>query len=78
MKTELIKEFFTINFQFFPINFLFRLRSGGATKVYAICTHGIFSGPAITRVNASEFECVVATNTIPQEQKMKDCDKLQV
>lgn len=50
----------------------------GATKVYAILTHGIFSGPAISRINNACFEAVVVTNTIPQEQHMKDCPKVRV
>lgn len=50
----------------------------GATKVYAILTHGIFSGPAIARINSAPFEAVVVTNTIPQEEKMKACPKIQV
>lgn len=57
---------------------LFRLISAGATKVYAILTHGIFSGPAISRINNACFEAVVVTNTIPQEEKMKHCPKIQV
>lgn len=56
----------------------FRLISAGATKVYAILTHGIFSGPAISRINNACFEAVVVTNTIPQEEKMKHCSKIQV
>lgn len=60
-------------------SFLFyRLVSAGATKVYAILTHGIFSGPAISRINNAAFEAVVVTNTIPQEEKMKHCPKIQV
>ena len=55
-----------------------RLLSAGATKVYAILTHGIFSGPAISRINNAAFEAVVVTNTIPQEDKMKHCSKIQV
>ncbi|MFT7802708.1 ribose-phosphate pyrophosphokinase 1 [Arapaima gigas] len=55
-----------------------RLLSAGATKVYAILTHGIFSGPAILRINNACFEAVVVTNTIPQEEKMKQCPKIQV
>uniref|UniRef100_A0A3B4B7X3 Ribose-phosphate pyrophosphokinase 1 n=1 Tax=Periophthalmus magnuspinnatus TaxID=409849 RepID=A0A3B4B7X3_9GOBI len=55
-----------------------KLISAGATKVYAILTHGIFSGPAITRINNACFEAVVVTNTIPQEEKMKHCPKIQV
>uniref|UniRef100_A0A4W3GSM1 ribose-phosphate diphosphokinase n=1 Tax=Callorhinchus milii TaxID=7868 RepID=A0A4W3GSM1_CALMI len=55
-----------------------KLLSAGATKVYAILTHGIFSGPAISRINNACFEAVVVTNTIPQEDKMKHCPKIQV
>ncbi|OWK02020.1 hypothetical protein Celaphus_00019144 [Cervus elaphus hippelaphus] len=55
-----------------------RLLSAGATRVYAILTHGIFSGPAISRINNACFEAVVVTNTIPQEDKMKHCSKIQV
>lgn len=56
----------------------FRLIDAGAIKVYAILTHGIFSGPAISRINSAPFEAVVVTNTIPQEEKMKACPKIQV
>lgn len=55
-----------------------RLLEAGAVKVYAICTHGIFSGPAVSRINNSMFEAVVVTNTIPQDQNMKDAPKIQV
>jgi len=47
-------------------------------KVYAICTHGILSGPAISRINNSMFEAVVVTNTIPQDERMKAAPKIQV
>lgn len=55
-----------------------KLLEAGATKVYAILTHGIFSGPAISRINNACFEAVVVTNTIPQDEHMKDCNKIQV
>ncbi|XP_037680666.1 ribose-phosphate pyrophosphokinase 1-like isoform X1 [Choloepus didactylus] len=55
-----------------------KLLSAGATRVYAVLTHGIFSGPAISRINNACFEAVVVTNTIPQEDKMKHCSKIQV
>ncbi|XP_029941387.1 ribose-phosphate pyrophosphokinase 1-like [Salarias fasciatus] len=55
-----------------------KLISAGATKVYAVLTHGIFSGPAIQYINSACFEAVVVTNTIPQEDKMKHCPKIQV
>lgn len=46
--------------------------------MYAILTHGIFSGPAISRINNACFEAVVVTNSIPQDRHMKDCPKIQV
>jgi ribose-phosphate pyrophosphokinase len=54
-----------------------KLLEAGSTKVYAILTHGIFSGPAISRINNACFEAVVVTNTIPQEKHMKECPKIQ-
>lgn len=58
--------------------FCLRLAECGARKVYAICTHGILSGPALTRINSSIFEKVVVTNSIPQDSSMKGCAKLEV
>uniref|UniRef100_A0A452FWV7 Ribose-phosphate pyrophosphokinase N-terminal domain-containing protein n=1 Tax=Capra hircus TaxID=9925 RepID=A0A452FWV7_CAPHI len=55
-----------------------KLLSLGATRVYAVLTHGIFSGPAVSRINNACFEAVVVTNAIPQEDKMKHCSKIQV
>jgi len=54
-----------------------KLVEAGATKVYAILTHGIFSGPAIQRINNACFEAVVVTNTIPQDEHMRNCPKIQ-
>jgi len=55
-----------------------KLREDGAKKIYAILTHGIFSGDALARLKASNFETVVVTNTIPQDKNMMECDKIQV
>lgn len=55
-----------------------KLTEGGAYKIYAILTHGILSGPALSRVCAANFESVVVTNTIPQVTNMRECDKLKV
>jgi len=54
-----------------------KLTEAGASKVYAILTHGIFSGPAIPRINAADFEAIVVTNTIPQDSNMRECSKIQ-
>merc|ERR1711892_916964 len=55
-----------------------KLVEDGATKIYAILTHGIFSGEALTRINNSQFQAVVVTNTIPQDKNMRECSKIQV
>ena len=54
------------------------LKKEGATKVYALLTHGVLSGDAIERINASALDKVVVTNSVPQEQHMKRCPKLEV
>merc|ERR1740123_2258966 len=54
-----------------------KLLESGATKIYAILTHGIFSGPALQRINNACFEAVVVTNTIPQDLAMENCDKIR-
>lgn len=56
----------------------FRLMEAGAKKVYAILTHGIFSGPAVQRINKACFEAVVVTNTIPQDTTMQESNKIKV
>ncbi|KAK4169159.1 ribose-phosphate pyrophosphokinase 5 [Cladorrhinum sp. PSN259] len=54
------------------------LKREGATKVIALLTHGIFSGDAIERINASALDKVVVTNTIAQGEHCAACPKLEV
>ena len=54
------------------------LKKQGATKVYALLTHGVLSGDAIERINASALDKVVVTNSVPQEEHKKKCPKLVV
>ena len=49
----------------------------GASKVMAIVTHGIFSGDALEKINKSNLESVVASNTIPHEDKKKSCSRIK-
>jgi len=49
----------------------------GVTKVYACCTHPVFSGPAIQRIAASPVKEVVVTDTIPVNGDKK-LDKITV
>ena len=39
----------------------------GANSVRAICTHGVFSGPAYQRIDDSVLEEIVVTDTIPKD-----------
>lgn len=50
----------------------------GARCVYACCTHGVLSGPAIDRINQSDLTELVITNTIPLRNEGKNCDKIKV
>ncbi|KAK7453681.1 ribose-phosphate diphosphokinase [Colletotrichum acutatum] len=53
------------------------LKKEGATHIYALLTHGILSGDAIPRINASAIDKMVVTNTVPQKDHMRACSKLE-
>jgi len=54
------------------------LMAEGAKSVSLCCTHGILSGPAIERINNSDFDEVIITDSIPQDENIKACDKIRV
>ncbi|KAJ5174572.1 Ribose-phosphate pyrophosphokinase 5 [Penicillium canariense] len=54
------------------------LKKEGASKVYALVTHGILSGDAIERINASSLDKVVVTNSVDQSDHLRRCPKLEV
>ncbi|KAG6005020.1 hypothetical protein E4U21_000535 [Claviceps maximensis] len=54
------------------------LKKEGATKVYALLTHGVFSGDAIARLNASAIDRIIVTNSVPQDEHRRLCPKLDV
>ncbi|KAJ5925677.1 hypothetical protein N7454_008316 [Penicillium verhagenii] len=54
------------------------LKTEGASKVYALVTHGILSGDAIERINASALDKVVVTNSVEQNDHLRRCPKLEV
>ncbi|KAJ8124758.1 hypothetical protein O1611_g8882 [Lasiodiplodia mahajangana] len=54
------------------------LRKERATTVYALITHGVFSGDAIQRINLSAIDKIVVTNSVPQVEHKKLCSKLDV
>ena len=54
------------------------LKERGAKKVYAYCTHPIFSGPAIERIaQGNALDEVVVTNTIPLSKAGDACRKIR-
>ena len=54
------------------------LKNRGAAEVYACCTHPVLSGPSLERIEGSPIDQIVVTNTIPLNEKAKDCSKIKV
>jgi ribose-phosphate pyrophosphokinase len=52
------------------------LIDNGAERVWACAVHGLFSGPAIQRIEQSAIERFVVTNTIPLSAEKAACKKL--
>jgi ribose-phosphate pyrophosphokinase len=53
------------------------LKKKGAEKVVAYCTHPVLSGTAIERINASELDELVVTDTIPLRADAAACKKVR-
>ncbi|WP_426115624.1 ribose-phosphate pyrophosphokinase [Massilia sp. PWRC2] len=53
------------------------LKSRGAKKVVAYCTHPVLSGPAIDRISASPLDELVVTDTIPLSAAAAACGKIR-
>ena len=53
------------------------LEEFGAREIYAGCTHGVLSGPAIERIKNSPIKELVVTNTVPIPEE-KRIDKITV
>lgn len=54
------------------------LLKNGAKQVFALATHAVFSGPAISRLQESPIAKVFVTDTIPLSEQAKQCSKIQV
>ena len=53
------------------------LKKCGARNIFMYATHGVLSGPALKRIDASPVKEVVVTNTLPPRRDVA-CDKLRV
>ncbi|HTY41295.1 MAG TPA: ribose-phosphate pyrophosphokinase [Thermoanaerobaculia bacterium] len=53
------------------------LRRQGARRTYAAAVHGVFSGPALERIEASGLQSLLVSNTIPVEAAMARCPRIR-
>ena len=54
------------------------LKDHGAAGVKAYITHPVLSGPAIERLNKSEIDELIVTNSIPLSHEGEKCSKIRV
>lgn len=56
------------------------LVKNGAKEVYACCTHGVLSGPAVERLKASPIKKLIVLDTINMSEEVKEGlkDKLEI
>jgi ribose-phosphate pyrophosphokinase len=53
------------------------LKEHGAVSVAAYITHPVLSGPAVTRIDESELDEMVVTDTIPLNEAARACEKIR-
>ena len=54
------------------------LVKNGAKEVYACCTHGVFSGPAMDRITASPIKELLVLNTINMPEHVRNNPKIKI
>jgi ribose-phosphate pyrophosphokinase len=54
------------------------LKAAGAQRVLACAVHGVFSGPAVERIENSPVDQMIVTNTIPLRGDAQQCKKIMV
>lgn len=53
------------------------LKEHGAARVVAYCTHPVLSGKAIERIESSELDELVVTDTIPLKEAAQQCKRIR-
>ena len=53
------------------------LKENGARKVLAYCTHPVLSGSAVRRIDASDLDELVVTDTIPLSEEARACKRIR-
>lgn len=54
------------------------LSEAGASRVFGLVTHGILSGNALNAIEESSLEKLIVTNTLPQQENVEKCKKIEV
>lgn len=54
------------------------LRNAGAKRIFGFATHGVLSGPAIERIQKSELEELVITDSVFMHDGREKCDKIKI
>jgi ribose-phosphate pyrophosphokinase len=54
------------------------LKAHGARRVFAVCTHGVFSGKAIERIESAPLEKVYISDTVPLTEEKAKCEKIEM
>ena len=53
------------------------LKTRGAVRVVSYITHAVLSGEAVERIDASEMDELVVTDTIPLSDAAKSCSRIK-
>jgi ribose-phosphate pyrophosphokinase len=53
------------------------LKEHGARRVLAYCTHPVLSGSAVSRIEESDLDELVVTDTIPLSEKARACSRIR-
>jgi len=54
------------------------VREAGARQIYAVATHPVLSGPAVSRLRDSVYDRVVVTDSIPLSEEASGMDNIKV
>ncbi len=54
------------------------LMKNGAKEVYACCTHGVLSGPALDRLTASPIKEIAVLDTINIPERIRENPKIKI
>jgi ribose-phosphate pyrophosphokinase len=53
------------------------LKNAGAEKVVAFCTHPVLSGTAVKRIQNSDLDELVVTDTVPLDETARQCGRIR-